>query len=238
VAELFSEPDPAWAGRLASPEVAGELAGAAATLGIDAGVVRGVFRRLADPDAIAEERARLLGHTVRSACPPYELEYSPSEVFQQSQSLADVAGFYHAFGLRLDGPLAERPDHIVPQWEFLGLLAFMEWRAGRDAQAEGVESCRSAARAFIKDHAATWMFAWFTRVRRESPDGLLAAACDVAEAVLRDACRSFGLSAGPAWLELRPVGEEDSTISCGAAGGGQVELGPRLAQVMEERAGC
>jgi hypothetical protein len=50
----------------------------------------------------------------------------------------------------------------------------------------------------------------------------------------------LGARVGPDWLELRPVSDEDAHIECGApdlAGGGNVELGPWLAEAVAQEAG-
>lgn len=238
VAECVSEPDADWLVRLRGEDVRVEVESALAALDADTRLASAAFERLKSLDAVIAERNDLLGHTVRSACPPYELEYGASDVFQQSASLADIAGFYEAFGVRVGGPLTERPDHFVPEWEFLSLLARQESDAAGAGRIDDAVCCRDAQRQFLKDHAATWMFAWFSRVRRARPDGFFAAISDLAEAVLREWCEARSVTHGAAWLELRPVSEDDSSISCGADGG-QVELGPRLAAACRrEGAGC
>jgi len=234
IAELVAEPDGAWTMRLADPAAMSELHRAAAVLGTPSSVLDSIWQQLEHADRIAEERGALLGHTVRSACPPYELEYGSGEVFQQSQALADIGGFYQAFGVQLSGPLAERPDHIVPEWEFLSLLSLLEARAVEAGQIDSALCCRDAQRSFLKDHAAAWMFAWFNRIRDARPAGFLAAVADLAEAHLREWCASRSVPVGAGWLELRPVTDEDSTITCGAPGAAEVELGPRLAQAYHQ----
>ncbi len=196
-----------------------------------------IRQQLQRADRIADEHGLLFSHTVRSTCPPYELEYGSGEVFQQSQALADIGGFYHAFSMQLSGSLAERPDHIVPEWEFLSLLALREAHAIDAGHIDSATCCRDAQRSFLKDHAAAWMFAWFNRVRDVRPDGFFSAVADLAEAALREWCASRSVPVGAGWLELRPVTDEDSTITCGAPGAAEVELGPRLAQAFRPEAG-
>ena len=68
----------------------------------------GAIRASAPEDLEAESQA-LFGGTVAVA--PYEGSYELDPV-RQGRQLADVAGFYGAFGAEAHGPAAERPDHV------------------------------------------------------------------------------------------------------------------------------
>jgi len=234
LAELFSEPDDAWLVRLSSDETRCEVRRSAELLGLPPEIANPIT--IPDIEDVLTERNRLFGHTVRSACPPYELEYGRGEVFQQSQSLADLAGFYSAFGFQSTGPLAERPDHLITEWEFLSVLALKESIAGSAGQTEAAQCCRDAQRAFQTDHAATWIPAFCSRLRAAHPAPFFLAMATLAESLMASWCSTLGVSTGPAWLELRPVDEDDSTITCGADGDVQrVELGPTLAAALGAR---
>ncbi|GJQ25357.1 MAG: hypothetical protein HBSAPP02_03890 [Phycisphaerae bacterium] len=211
--------------------VRNELLAAAGNAGITADRIRRLFDGNASTDDAERAIDRVVGHTVRSECPPYELEYRSAEVFQASQTLADVAGFYRAFGFEAAGPVAERPDHAATQWEFIAVLCMKASLATREADRTG---CIQALRSFLTDHAAAWMPAFFARVQKVDEGGFLSHAADLGDALLRRLSAHFDVPIGPAWLELRPTDEEDTTISCGAPGA--VELGPNLAAAMEARA--
>ena len=230
IAAAFSEPRPDQAERLRHPTVQEEIREAARNLGIPSDNVAVFFAAMNGNTGFEEEYIRLLGHTVRSECPPYELEYRTAEVFQQSQTLADIMGFYRAFGFDVNGPVPERADHVATQWEFLAALSMMEAVAQNTDKAL---TCIDAQRSFLREHAASWMPAFFERIRRAGPDSGMAHAALLGRALLENWCRVLDLEIGPRWLELREVTEEDSTITCGAPG--TVELGPGLAAAMEAR---
>lgn len=230
MAAAFGEPGPGQAERLRHPAVQEEIREAARTLGIPSEKVAAFFATMNDDAGLEDECVSLLGHTVRSECPPYELEYRTAEVFQQSQTLADIMGFYRAFGFDVNGPVSERADHAATQWEFLAVLSMMEAVA---ENSEKTSTCIDAQRSFLREHAAVWMPAFFERIRRARPDSGMAHAASLGHAVLETWCRSLDLQLGPIWLNLREITDEDSTISCGAPG--TVELGPGLAAAMEGR---
>lgn len=228
IAALFSEADSSRLAQLVDGHVRNELRGAATSLGMDGGLIERVLAALHAAAPESDEYDRLIGHTVRSECPPYELEYRPAEVFQQSQTLADIAGFYRAFGFQVASAVAEREDHVAAEWEFLAVLALKETLA---TCAEDGQCCKNAQRAFLQDHAAAWMPAFFSRIRKVAPDSLLARTADLGDAVLRPWCDSLDVAVGSNWLALRPTSDEDMTVACGAPGA--AELGPTLAAAME-----
>lgn len=233
IAELFTDQDAADYERLGDDAVEPEARHAADRLGLDPDRVTRLFCDRPSFETYLEARSQLLGHTARSNCPPHELEYCHSEVFQQSQRLADIAGFYRAFGLEPAGAMSERPDHIIAEWEFLFVLAAKECHAIETGEADGAARCRDAQRLFLSEHASYWMPAFFERLRRADDSGFFGRAALLALDVLREWCETCGVTTGASWLELRTISDEDSNIECGAdSGGGTVELGPRLAAAM------
>jgi TorA maturation chaperone TorD len=70
--------------------------------------------------------------------------------------MADVAGFYKAFGVEVasEGP---RVDHISCELEFMNLLAVKESVAlQQEGEGEHAEICRDASRSFLRDHLVRW----------------------------------------------------------------------------------
>ncbi len=87
----------------------------------------------------------------------YETEFGLPHEFRQSQELADIAGFYQAFGFKVGGELRERPDHLAVELEFMYILALKEAYAASIGQQELVEICTEAQRKFILDHLGRWI---------------------------------------------------------------------------------
>ena len=77
--------------------------------------------------AILAEYIDLFGQNYKPKCSPYELEYlSRGPLFMNTAVLADIAGFYKAFGLQVANDSKERVDHISIELEFMYFLTFKE----------------------------------------------------------------------------------------------------------------
>lgn len=107
-----------------------------------------------DLSTLQAEHRRVFGLT-GSLC--YETEYGLPHEFRQSQELADLAGFYRAFGFNVGSRLRERPDHLAVELEFMYALAVKEAYATQNGSAEYVEVCADAQRKFIEDHLGRWI---------------------------------------------------------------------------------
>jgi DMSO reductase family type II enzyme chaperone len=87
----------------------------------------------------------------------YETEYGLPHEFRQSQEMADISGFYRAFGFTTGGPVRERPDHLAFELEFMYVLALKEAYAANNGMAEQVEICVEAQGKFLQGHLGRWI---------------------------------------------------------------------------------
>lgn len=108
---------------------------------------------------IEQAHVELFGLSISKTCPPYGGEYYPNrDITYRSQRLADVAGFYRAFGLERAGSARERLDHLSFEAEFMQILVVRQLYAQRNRlPAEAVEICRDAQRRFFVDHLGWWL---------------------------------------------------------------------------------
>jgi nitrate reductase assembly molybdenum cofactor insertion protein NarJ len=116
---------------------------------------------IAEPTFIANDLASLqYAHRhsfglAGSLC--YETEYGLPHEFRQSQELADISGFYHAFGFRVGGARKERPDHLAVELEFMYALALKQAYALDTGALEQAEICLEAQCRFLQDHLGHWV---------------------------------------------------------------------------------
>lgn len=187
---------------------------------------------MAAPIDLQQTFTRLFGHTVRGACPPYELEYGRGEIIQQSSMLADLTGFYSAFGLEPTSSGNERPDHVSTECEFMAVLAAKEAYAIRQGDTAATELVRNAARSFLEEHLGRWLPSFARRIVGEDSDGLYGAIGGFAGMFVASECRQLDISCDIELLELRPDdGLRDATMTCGPDGVVPADRADSLVQV-------
>jgi len=107
-------------------------------------------------EKIKDEFVGVFGHTLSKQIAPYALEHLKSaDVFFRTQKLADLNGFYKAFGVEVES--IERADHISTQTEFLSLLLLKELMASQNELCDEKEVCETAFTNFQNDHFWDWV---------------------------------------------------------------------------------
>jgi TorA maturation chaperone TorD len=100
---------------------------------------------------------------------PYEGSYEADPI-RQGRQMSDVAAFYRAFGAETRGPIAERPDFVGCELEFLSFLELRRITALESGE-EGLEVLDAIRESFLGDHAGRWLPTFFARVAEAAPDG-------------------------------------------------------------------
>lgn len=205
---------------LAAEEALAEVHRAAARLGhadlADHAAAVGARLRQTGAADLREEYRRLFGHQIARDCPLHETQYGGSHIFQQTQQLADIAGFYLAFGLDLADGIGERADHLSLELEFMHALAFRQAYAAVHHGAEEVALLHEAQRAFLRDHLGRWVPTFARLVARRGAGFYSDLAGLLAAFVLSEAA-AFGLPADDE-AELAPPASLDPEDSGGACG--------------------
>ena len=217
----FRPPTEETVDRLASDAGATALAEAAAVLDANgaSGLSSTVLRLSADTassDALSRSFLRLFGHTARGAVAPYETEYGAEALFQQSQELGDLAGFYLAFGLTLSRAEHERPDHVACECEFLSFLCLKEAYALENADVPMLEEARKATRLFLRDHLGRFVPAFSRKLVTEEPGGFYGVLGELCSRFVTEDCVRLGVPLGPENLGLRPANDDRVPMACGS----------------------
>ncbi len=167
----------------------------------------------ADVGALAQEHVFLFDRQVR--CPPYEGAYGDApQLAGKAAQLADVAGFYAAFGL---GPAAARPDsedHIAAELEFMSALGLKEAYLRAEGDGEGVEVTAGAQAAFLRDHLGRWAEALADTLRESTALPYYSAVADLLAAWVREEVVRLGVT--PSRVHARQGDDplQEDSFSC------------------------
>lgn len=184
---------------------------------------------------LGAEHTRLFAGQV--ACSAHETEYE-FDPFAKSRQLADIAGFYRAFGLKPVGERSGPPDFIATECEFMGFLL----RKQVYAAAEGLDAqeaiCLEAQRSFLEDHLGRWVpvFERELRGQLEVPSLYLAAARLCARFVA-DEVALLDVRPRPYAQRLSSAGDADpfACAMCPASSEDEAEVLPGLPGMPQEK---
>jgi putative dimethyl sulfoxide reductase chaperone len=206
LALAFRHPDAGSAAALA--EVASALPAAAAGR-----VPPPVLEALGDVETVAAgttvesleaHYVETFGHVTLPDCPLYETACGAGDPFQQPQGLADLAGFYRAFGLAMAGEARERADHLAVELEFMHYLAYREAYALEHHGEERTAAIRDAERRFLEAHLGRWAPVLARAVAARAA-GVLGAAARLLERFLAHEVEAWGIAPTPVVAEGAPL---------------------------------
>lgn len=148
------------------------------------------------PEDLQDQYVAAFGHVTLPDCPLYETACGIGDPFQQSQALADIAGFYRAFGLEMAEGAAERVDHLAVELEFMHYLAYREAYALEHHGRDRARLIREAQRRFLQDHLERWGPV-VARAVAARADGVLGAAARLLERFLAAEAKQWRLAPSP-----------------------------------------
>lgn len=156
---------------------------------------------------LSSEHVRLFGPAGR--VPLTESSWGDAgRLLGKAVALADVGGFYRAFGLE---PATRRPrpeDHLAVELEFMSVLALKEAWARNEDEADGLAVTRAAATKFLADHLGTWVGAWCDALAAQDSPEFYDALAGAIRALVASECARLGAS--PQVVDGRLVDRERS----------------------------
>lgn len=175
---------------------------------------------------VQEAHVEAFGHTGTGDCPPYEGEYGQGHIFLMSQSLADLGGFYGAFGLELTPEVKERLDHISVELEFMHVLALKESYALKHRHGRSkVILCRDAQQSFLKNHLGNWGCSFADRLGQHIQEGPYYHLSLALGEFLRRELAAWGLEPGQKQPGAAPLSIYEDDMDCAAC---PIALTPEL----------
>lgn len=155
-----------------------------------------------DPAGLERAYLACFGYAISKDCPPYETEYGQSHVFQKTHQLADIAGFYRAFGLEPAAHSHDRLDALSVELEFMQFLCMKEaYGTARGHAAARLAIGRDAQGKFLREHLGRWAFGFTQRLAPRAAGTVYEDLAGLLETFLGAELASFGLTpadvAGP-----------------------------------------
>ena len=192
------------------------------TAALDTAVRQLTAVAVGDLDALAGQYWRVFGHTTRGLVCACETEFGDDNKFQQPQQLADLAGYYLAFGLTPPSASEVRLDHVACECEFLEFLnrkqaRLLAMELEGEGDAETLEVTAQAERAFLRDHLGHFGRAFGTALAADGVGMFYGALGSVFLRFLDGVCARAGVEGGPAGLTVRPELADDTPMMCGSA---------------------
>ncbi len=154
LALAFAYPEPAACERLET--LLADLEEFAPTL--EAGYIediqrlRGLFASVT-PEELAAQHNHLFEQS--TVCSAFETEYE-ADPFAKGRQLADIAGFYQAFGMEVARSRPTMQDFLGTELEFMSLLSRKEAYAAARHWSHRRKVTVDAERMFLRDHLGRW----------------------------------------------------------------------------------
>ncbi len=164
------------------------------------------------------EHVRCFGYAISKECPPYEAEYDQANLFQKTHTLADIAGFYRAFGVQTAPELHERVDHVSVELEFMEFLCLKQAHAARR---DRIEQCREAQARFVGEHLGAWSRGFARRLRGVAGKGFFAILAELLENYVGAETERLGArpAVGGRLNEAPELADDGCATGCGAPPG-------------------
>jgi putative dimethyl sulfoxide reductase chaperone len=193
-----------------------------------------VGEHLAGRETLHRQWASLFGVEEGITVSPYELTYLPGPLMTNVRKLADIGGFYEAFGLSIVPGKNDRKDHLCLLLEFLSILCEREAALREAGDDRGVAVVVGAQRTFVEDHVGRWYWRFAGEVSAHD-DGFYAALTDLLAALVERDVEVLDLD--PNWVPDHPevtewnedvfgdVGRDSGGCGVGGGPGEEAEMG-------------
>lgn len=150
----------------------------------------------------------------RGANPLYETEYGRDRAMVKGSELADIAGFYRAFGFDFGGDDLQKEmlDHVAVELEFYALLLMKEMTLSRRKDENGVSIVHDARKKFLQDHLGRFVGAIAERPGVKNSDFYSLVFCWCRD-IIEHECQRLNVGVVPAeWIAMQL--EQPDQVEC------------------------
>ncbi|MBI3794025.1 MAG: molecular chaperone TorD family protein [Nitrospinae bacterium] len=147
----------------------------------------------ADDDANSSAYNKLFSG--ESPCSLHETSYGDGKrIAGRPVELADISGFYRAFGLDVSDKNPDMPDHLCAELEFYSLLLVKQSYAMSEGWTDKFEISNRAAARFMDGHLGRWLRALSENMAENNPPEAYTALALLAEKAAGIECDILGVS--------------------------------------------
>lgn len=180
-------------------------------------------------DGLEPEYNRLFAHIGSAKCPPYETEYGYDNIFQKTEALADIAGFYRAYELDVADGNRERVDFLSTELEFMSFLALHEAYAREQREQEHLEVCLDSQRKFLQDHLGRWVSMFAKVLAQSARNEFYQHLGELADAFVESEVQYLGVTPEKVTAPGKGLQEPPAPFGCDACPGGKLnEMSPEV----------
>ncbi len=174
----------------------------------------------ADPDKLRTDYARLF--LLRSPHPLNETAYGEGRrLAGRENELADINGFYRAFGVEVSKENPDLPDHLTTELEFYSTLLMKVAYAESLGLFEEAEITLEANKAFLEDHLGRWVGALCREVNERKAPSPYPESLSLIESVVAAECGFMGAKPSPLTEPLAQTPLDKEPLTCPLAGSGR-----------------
>jgi TorA maturation chaperone TorD len=131
-------------------------------------------------------------------CPPHQTAYGDGRrIAGRAAELADIAGFYRAFGLQTSAVDPDLPDHLCAEVEFYSLLLVKQAYATKKNWMGRRAVTEKALRAFLEHHLGRWVTAFADNLKAQDGAKPLRALARLLQALIEAECRRLKVQPRP-----------------------------------------
>jgi DMSO reductase family type II enzyme chaperone len=128
--------------------------------------------------------------------------------------IADISGFYRAFGFSIAAADPDLPDHLGVELEFMSLLLLRESQALSAAWPSRARLTRDAAKTYLEDHLGRWTKPFARALTQAGAARMYTALGRLLQEAVDVECRRLRARASSVERRLPPDPMEDDTFVC------------------------
>ncbi len=125
----------------------------------------------------------------KASCPLHETAYGDGRSsLGRSTTLADISGFYTAFGFKITEDSPNLPDHLGTELEFYSLLLIKLAYAQQQHWGEPKRITQRALSTFLNEHLGCWTLAFIRTLREQTATPAWLSLGEVLDVLIRAEC--------------------------------------------------